>query len=78
MQLYCRCGYPIAVDGHWGGGTYRLALHDGVRGDGRAASRASITRCPQCGGWLQLSELAWQPPTHGGTVFGDPDAHLAH
>lgn len=74
MQLYCRCGYPIAVGGRWEGGTYRLALHDGVRGDSRDPARASITRCPQCGDWLQLAALAWQPPARSASVFGDPEA----
>lgn len=77
MQLYCRCGYPIAVGGRWDGGTYRLALHDGVRGDGRGAARASITRCPHCGDWLQPADLAWQPPLPSVTDLGDPEAHSA-
>ena len=74
MQLYCRCGYPITVGGRWDGGAYRLALRDGVRGDGRGAAHDSITRCPRCGEWLQLAALSWQSPTSGASVFNDPES----
>lgn len=77
MQLYCRCGYPIAVGGHWDGGAYCLALRDGVRGDGRGASRDSITRCPRCGDWLQLAALSWHPPTTSASVFSGSEPHAA-
>lgn len=76
MQLYCRCGYPIAVGGHWDGGAYRVALRDGVRGDGRGASHDSITRCPRCGEWLQLAALSWQPPASPASAHNDPEPHV--
>lgn len=75
MQLYCRCGYPIAVGGRWDRGAYHLALHDGVRGNGRGATRDAITRCPHCGDWLQLAALSWQPPASPASAHNDPEPH---
>lgn len=74
MQLYCRCGYPIAVGGRWDGGAYHLVPHDGVHGDGRGPTHDSITRCPHCGDWLQLAALSWQPRSDSASIFGGTEA----
>jgi hypothetical protein len=69
MRLYCRCGCPIWVAGHWTGEEYVLTLHedDGQRG-------TLVTGCPSCGTQLRPADLEWLAPV----PLHRPDVDLAH
>jgi hypothetical protein len=58
MRLYCRCGCPIWVAGHWTGEEYLLTLHE----DGDGQRGAPVTGCPRCGARLRPADLEWLAP----------------